>query len=297
MKPCSILPALFALLAALPLAQASEPDPETVSRVVTELGQHNGTALACGHTDVSARAKSIMIARVPKMRNFGEAFEAATNAAFLARAAARDGCPSRLGLSRELERSAQPLAPPSTHATESEPPAATEANPRYLLQASNGRAVMDSDFRHQFQIITFGYTFCPDVCPTTLTEMAAILKALDKEAPRVQALFFSLDPERDTLAHLRSYTRFFDERILAATGSADLVRHAARNFQVRYEKVVDPASPKHYSIDHSAGMFLLAPGGQFIARFPYGTPVDTIVVRLREEFARRPPVETGKGAP
>ena len=81
---------------------------------------------------------------------------------------------------------------------------------------------------------------------------------------------------------------------LAATGSPELVRHAAKNFQVRYEKVVDPTTPKHYAIDHSAGIFLLAPGGQFLAKFAYGTPVDDIARRLSEEIASRPPVESGQ---
>jgi protein SCO1/2 len=163
-------------------------------------------------------------------------------------------------------------------------------NPRYLLQAANGRAIMDGDFRHQFQLITFGYTFCPDVCPTTLLEMAEILKQLGPRAAQVQPLFFSVDPERDTLEQLRNYVDFFDKRIIPATGKPELVRRAAENFKVRYEKVAAPgADPANYAVDHSAGMFLLAPGGQFIAKFPYGTPVADIVARLRQEIALRQP--------
>jgi protein SCO1/2 len=118
--------------------------------------------------------------------------------------------------------------------------------------------------------------------------MAEILKQLGDQAARVQPLFFSVDPERDTHAQLRTYTAFFDTRIMGATGSAELVAHAAKNFKVRFSKVITPGgNPAHYAIDHSAGMFLLTPGGQFLAKFPYGTPVADIVSRLKSEIELR----------
>jgi protein SCO1/2 len=153
--------------------------------------------------------------------------------------------------------------------------------PRYLLMAPGGRAVMDSDFRGRFQLIAFGYTYCPDVCPTTLVEMAGILKALGEDAARVQAIFISVDPERDKPENLKTYTEFFDPRILGLTGSPELVRRIADHFKVRYEKIREPGS-EHYAVDHSAGMFLLGPDGGFLVKFAYGAPVESIVSRLRE---------------
>ena len=282
-------PALAAAMAiSLPLPAASA-EPEPVRAVVTTLGNINGRALACGYSEVVSRAKAIVIARVAKTRELGEAYEQATSEAFLAQGQRKAECPPRAVLTVELEVAARPLNPPNAHQLAGTPDTPEVGfNPRYLLQAANGRAVMDGDFKDRFQLITFGYTFCPDICPTTLLEMAAVLKQLGNDAAKVQALFISVDPERDTLAQLRTYTEFFDARILGATGSPELVKRAADNFKVRYEKVIDPkANPAHYAVDHSAGMFLLTPGGQFLAKFAYGKPVAEIVARLREEIALR----------
>lgn len=110
-------------------------------------------------------------------------------------------------------------------------------NPRYLLQDPNGRSITNEDFCGRFQLIAFGYTYCPDICPTTLVEMAAILKQLGDQASRLQPIFITVDPERDTAKALKTYTEFFDPRILGLTGSPALVRRAADNFRIRYAKV------------------------------------------------------------
>lgn len=151
--------------------------------------------------------------------------------------------------------------------------------PRYLLQDINGRAVTPDDFRGSFQLIAFGYTFCPDICPTTLTEMAAILQDLGPLAVRLRPIFVSLDPERDTFQVLREYTAFFDPRILGMTGSPALVSRAAANFKVRYQKV--PKEGGNYAVDHSAGMVLLGPEGGFVKKFGYGTPPTEIAAAIR----------------
>lgn len=284
---------IAALLAALPTMASADEAAEAQRTAVERLGRLNGRALACGYGDLVARAREIVVAGAAKTREIGEAFEAGTQAAFLALGNNKEACPAREALTMEMTLAARPLAAAIT-TTRHQLADAREApevgiNPRYLLQAANGRAIMDSDFRQQFQLITFGYTYCPDICPTTLLEVAEILKQLGTHADRVQGLFFSLDPERDSLAHLRTYTGFFHPRILGATGSPDLVRRAAENFKVRFAKVTDAANPGQYAVDHSAGLFLLAPGGQFLAKFPYGTPVAEITARLREEIEKRPP--------
>jgi protein SCO1/2 len=165
--------------------------------------------------------------------------------------------------------------------------AASQIVPRYLLMGPNGRAVMDSDFRGRFQLITFGYTFCPDICPTTLLEMAEVLKGLGDDAGRLQPIFVSVDPERDTPEQLKAYTAFFDTRILGLTGSPQLVRLIAEHFKVRYEKVPQPGTDQ-YAVDHSAGMFLLGPDGNFLVKFAYGAPVAEVVGRLRQFMAELP---------
>ncbi|MDR2837858.1 MAG: SCO family protein [Azonexus sp.] len=153
--------------------------------------------------------------------------------------------------------------------------------PRYVLQDPRGRAVSNDDFRGRFQLIAFGYTFCPDICPTTLVDMAAVLARLGDKAARLQAIFITVDPERDSGEVLQTYTAFFDRRILGLTGPPALIRRAADNFRIRYAKVIDAGNaPENYAVDHSAGMILLGPDGGFIEKFAYATPVDTLVDAL-----------------
>lgn len=289
MKPmistCCMLASLFALLMWAGSVRAeSNLDADKLNATVQTLGRLNGQALACQHKEISARIKAIMINRVPKTRPMGELFENATTAAFLTQGNEKSTCPPQVALTVELEAAARPLAPPSTHQLADPATGPEGINPRYLLQATNGRAIMDGDFPERFQLISFGYTFCPDICPTTLLEMTALLKQLGDNAPHVQPIFISVDPERDTQAHLHQYLAFFDKRIIGATGKPEFLKRAADNFKVRYEKVVEPgASTQNYAIDHSAGMYLLAPGGRFIAKFAYGTPVGEVFERLNAE--------------
>jgi len=273
---------------ALPVlpARADSPAEAEALAAVKELGRLNGLALACQQPELSGRAKRLMIAHVPKLRDWGETYEAATTEAFLTPTA---GCPEAAMLRVQVEMVAVRLArllPASPQPVEVQDPDAG-ITPRYLLKGPDGQAVMDSDFRGRFQLIAFGYTFCPDICPTTLVEMAHILKLLGDDARRVQPIFISVDPERDTPAQLKAYTGFFDPRILGLTGSPELVRRIADFFKVRYEKVVVPGA-SHYSIDHSAGMYLLGPDGGFIAKLAFGTPVDQLVEKLRPLLAGAP---------
>lgn len=165
------------------------------------------------------------------------------------------------------------------HAAEELEPASIVG--RYLLVDHHGRTVTNEDFRGRFQLIAFGYTYCPDICPTTLAEMAEVLKLLGSKADRLQPLFVSVDPERDTAEVLKSYTGFFDARILGLTGSPELVRRAADQFKVRYEKVREPgAAPGQYTVDHSAGTYLLGPDGGFLHKFAYATPPSEMAARI-----------------
>ena len=154
--------------------------------------------------------------------------------------------------------------------------------PRYLLMDVQGRAVTHEDFRGRFQLVSFGFVSCPDVCPTTLLEFKHVLELLGDKAPRLQPIFITVDPERDTRAVLRDYTAAFDPRILALTGSPELIRRAADSFRIQYEKVREPgAAPENYTMNHTAGMVLLDGQGRFVARFTYAMPAAEIVQRIR----------------
>lgn len=160
---------------------------------------------------------------------------------------------------------------------------------RYLLMDANGRAVSNEDFPRQFQLIAFGYTYCPDICPTTLAEMSRVMERLGSAADRLQPLFITVDPERDSAAVLRKYTEFFHPRIMGLSGSPALVKRAADNFRVRYAKVREPGAPAdRYAVDHSAGMYLLGPEGFYLRKFAYATPPDDMAEAIRELMAQSP---------
>ncbi|MBI5107850.1 MAG: SCO family protein [Rhodocyclales bacterium] len=158
--------------------------------------------------------------------------------------------------------------------------------PRYLLMDVQGRAVTQEDFRGRFQLVSFGFISCPDVCPTTLLEVKQILEQLGADAARLQPVFITVDPARDTREVLREYTAAFDQRILALTGTPELVRRAAESFRVQYEIVREPgAAPENYTMSHTAGMVLLDTRGRFLARFPYAMPAAAISERIRQAIA------------
>lgn len=155
--------------------------------------------------------------------------------------------------------------------------------PELSLIDQDGQTVAVDQLKEQWSLLFFGYTFCPDICPTTLVEMAEILKQLGDDADRLQGIFVSVDPERDTPAALATYTRFFDPRIIGLTGSPALIQGVARNFKVRYAKVArDTGDPKLYAVDHSAGLYLLGPDSRFIKKYGYGTPAQAIADELRD---------------
>lgn len=159
---------------------------------------------------------------------------------------------------------------------------AAPLTPRYLLMDPQGRAVTHEDFRGRFQLVSFGFISCPDVCPTTLLEVKQILEILGDQAKQLQPVFITVDPERDTREILREYTAAFDQRILGLTGSPELIRRAADSFRVQYEKVREPgAAPQNYTMNHTAGMVLLDGQGRFVARFAYAMPAAEIAQRIR----------------
>jgi protein SCO1/2 len=166
------------------------------------------------------------------------------------------------------------------HLPASQEPAALA--PRYLLMDPHGRAVAIDDFRGRFQLVAFGFVSCPDVCPTSMLEFKHILEQLGDEAKRLQPIFITVDPERDTAAILREYTAAFDARILGLTGSPELVRRAADSFRIQYEKVREPgAAADNYTMNHTAGMVFLDGQGRFLARFAYAMPATEIAARIR----------------
>ena len=124
------------------------------------------------------------------------------------------------------------------------------------LTGHDGKPRTLADFRGKLVVLFFGYTYCPDVCPTTLADMAGVTKALGKDAERVQVLFVTVDPERDTREVLAQYVAAFDPRFLGLYGDAGATERVAKEFKIFYEK--RPGStPSAYTVDHSAQSYVL----------------------------------------
>lgn len=150
----------------------------------------------------------------------------------------------------------------------------------FALPDASGRLRTLEEFRGKLVLLYFGYTGCPDVCPTDLAFIAAALRSLGAEADAVQPVFVTLDPARDTPEILRGYAAAFDARFLALRGSENETRQIARAWKVYYEKAPQPGGG--YFIDHMAFTFVLDRRGRYTALFPPGTPADRMAVMLRE---------------
>ncbi|HEX5092566.1 MAG TPA: SCO family protein [Burkholderiales bacterium] len=129
------------------------------------------------------------------------------------------------------------------------------------LADHTGKARRLEDFRGKAVVLFFGFTHCPDVCPTTLADMAQVMRQLGPLADRVQVLFVTVDPERDTQAALASYVTAFDPRFLGLRGDAEATRAAAKEFKVYYEKRPGK-TPGEYTVDHSAQTYVFDPQGR-----------------------------------
>jgi len=173
---------------------------------------------------------------------------------------------------RTLHACVQPNQGQAESVTEqSTSPVPNEIRGRFMLVDQNGNLFKDSDMLGSYQLIYFGYTFCPDVCPTSLAVMTQALGLLGEDARRIQPYFITIDPKRDTPAVLKKYVAYFNDRLIGLTGSEEMIKRVADQFKVRYEKVVEPGGdPDLYLMDHSASVFLMAPDGRYITQFVHG---------------------------
>ena len=162
-------------------------------------------------------------------------------------------------------------------------------NPRYLLQAPNGRSITNEDFRGRFQLISFGYTYCPDICPTSLTATAEGLKQLKpEELAQVEMLFISVDPERDTPARLKEYAEFFHPKIIGATGSPQNLAEIARRYGVFYARQKVETAGDGYVVDHTADTYVVDAKGALVGKIAHATPPDQVVVAIRKYLNPKP---------
>jgi len=154
----------------------------------------------------------------------------------------------------------------------------------FALTDHTGKLRTDEDFRGKLLLIYFGYSYCPDVCPTDLQQIGLALDGLDAGAEAVQPLFITLDPERDTIAHLANFVPMFHPRLIGLTGSAEQIRRAALAYKVYYAKY-PPDSPD-YVIDHSSFVYLIDEGGKYIGFFPPGTAADRMIEIIKQHLPK-----------
>lgn len=137
----------------------------------------------------------------------------------------------------------------------------------FTLTDHRGKLVTGDHFKGRWQIVFFGYTFCPDICPTTMNTISETLDGLGEDAKHVAALFITVDPERDTKEILAEYVSAFHPGITGLTGTAEQIRFAARSFKVYYSKAEKEDAPDGYLMGHSGYMYLMNPEGEFEAIF------------------------------
>ncbi len=146
----------------------------------------------------------------------------------------------------------------------------------FELVDHEGRPRGDADFRGRYLLIYFGYTYCPDICPTNLQTLSSALDLLGPRAEAVQPIFISVDPARDGVAQLRDYVAHFHPRLIGLTGSEAQVRAAARAYKIHRSKVLTDGDPESddYLVNHSSITYLMGPDGKFVTLFPHDTEAD-----------------------
>ena len=150
----------------------------------------------------------------------------------------------------------------------------------FKLVNGDGRTVTDRDFRGKYMLVYFGYTFCPDVCPTTLNEVAGALDQLGAKADRIQPVFISVDPKRDTPPVVKEYAAAFSPRLTGLTGDEASIAAAAKEYRVYVALRRTGPGPTDYTVDHSSILYLMGPDGRFVAPIAADQPAEKLAADL-----------------
>jgi protein SCO1/2 len=149
----------------------------------------------------------------------------------------------------------------------------------FRLTDQNGQAMTDQDFKGHPFLVFFGYTHCPDVCPTTLFEISEMLRALGPDADRTRALFITVDPERDTPGVMKDYLSNFDPHLEGLTGEPAQIAAVAKAYRAYYKKV--PLDDGSYTMDHMAVVYLMDKDGRFVSIFSFKRTAEAAAADLR----------------
>jgi protein SCO1/2 len=170
------------------------------------------------------------------------------------------------------------LGRPGGGSSAADPPAVELGGP-FTLVDQNGKTVTERDFRGKPTVLFFGFTYCPEVCPTTLADLTADLKALGPDAAKLNVIYVTVDPLRDTQKQMRTYLTAFDPRIRGLTGTPAQIAQIAKEYDVYYQKV--PLEGGSYTMDHSAGIYLIDRHGRFEGMMTYQDPQAEALTKLR----------------
>ncbi|MFN0217296.1 MAG: SCO family protein [Hyphomicrobium sp.] len=150
----------------------------------------------------------------------------------------------------------------------------------FTLTDQTGKRVTEKDFLGKYAIIFFGFTNCPDICPSGLQVLTAALDKIGAKADLATPVFITLDAKRDTPEKLALYLKSFHPRLVGLTGSEDEVAAAAKAYRVYYQKVTDEKNPDSYSYDHAALFYVMGKDGAFVAPIPHSNDVDEVATAL-----------------
>ena len=185
---------------------------------------------------------------------------------------------------RRLEEIKQEAAATIAHAG-AVPPGAGKIGGSFTLTSQDGKPVSDKDFAGQYLLVYFGYTSCPDMCPTGLQSISRALDQLKGDADKVQPLFITVDPARDTAARLKEYDASFHPKIIGLTGTPEQIAAVAKEYQVYYKK---GEGDDDYEIEHSSQIYLMNPAAELVTTFDEEVDPKVIVTALQKALGVKP---------
>lgn len=155
----------------------------------------------------------------------------------------------------------------------------------FELTDQNGQSRTAADFRGELMLVYFGYTYCPDVCPTELHRMGLVLEELGEESKQVRPIFITVDPARDDPERLKEYARNFHPRLVALTGNGGAIKDAAKAYRIYYAKAKDSGEGEDYLMDHSSIIYLMGRDGRYLTHFTASTSIEDMAARIREHVS------------
>jgi protein SCO1 len=167
----------------------------------------------------------------------------------------------------------------------------------FTLTSPDGTTVTDQTYRGKWLLVYFGFTSCPDSCPTALLEIAAALEKLGPDADKLQPLFITVDPRRDTPAVMGNYTQSFDPRIVGLTGTPQHIAAVAQEYGVYYEPRKSGPGAEDYVMDHATYLYLMDPEGKFVRGLDADTPGERIAEAMRGAVAKARENASHRGRP